>query len=189
MPSLLHCTGPTHIYAKGRSSAASWLYVGTAVTSPAVEADPAYIQVMNDVSGRSKPHQLIYDGETHALTVTFNRFDYNVWKALRDAYSHSTVLADHGYDGRFERGNLVLGAGDFELALAYDYGGTPAATVGLPLGRWYASAVVGAYREDTAGTRVMEISARFDCNAIYNPATREHWLYSEAVLPTLPSPS
>ena len=188
MASLIHVTGPTHLYVRGRAASASWLYLGTAKVSPVVEADPSYLPVMNDLAGRSKPIQKIYDGESHAVTVTLTRFDYTVWRICRDAQSHSLTLADHGYDGRLERGNLAMGGGDFELILKYDFYGTAAATADLPQGRWYSSAVVGNYREDAIGTRSQEISARFDCDALYVPASREFWLYSET-LPSLPTPS
>jgi len=188
MASLLHVTGPTHLYARGRAASAPWLYLGTAKVSPVVDADPVYIPVMSDLAGRSKPIQKIYDGESHAVSLTLTRFDYTVWRMLRDAQSHSSTLADHGYDSRIERGNLVMGGGDFELVLKYDYYGTVAATGDLPQGRWYSSAVVGNYREDSIGTRSQEISVRFDCDAMYVPLTREFWLYTE-ILPALPNPS
>jgi hypothetical protein len=180
MPALIHCTGAVHHFVAFRNTPGTYRYLGTAEVAPEVTADVSYLEVKNDLRGRSKPFQLIADGESHQIITTLNRFDYSTWKACKDYFKHTNNLATMGREGRLETGNLVLNQGDFELVLLYDYAGTVAATPDLPAGRRYYSAVVGTFRESTAGNRVQTIAARFDCNAMYNAAGgRTFDLYTE----------
>lgn len=178
MAALQHTTGPIHLFVRFRG-ASTVFYLGTCEVAPEVTADPSYLPVMNDLRGRSKPHDKIYDGESHFVFATINRFDYPIWKRCREAISHDATLAALGFDGRVENGRLVAGVGDFELILLYDHHGTGAATVDLPQGRIYRSVVVGGYKESTQGTRVQTIAARFDCEGLYDAANRQYLLYSE----------
>lgn len=180
MPALIHCTGAIHHFVAFRSSPNLYRYLGTAEVAPEVEADPSYLNIMNDLRGRSKPAIKVFDGETHAVYSTLNRFDYSTWKACKDAFKHTNNLATMGREGRLENGNVVAGIGDFELVLAYDYAGTAAQSPDLPNGRRYFSVTVGNYKESTAGTRVMNIGVRFDCDAVFNFAAGRTWdLYTE----------
>ncbi len=180
MAAYQHAPGAIHHFVAFRNAPSSYLYLGTAEVAPEVEADIAYLPVMNDLRGRSKPFNLVFDGESHAVFSTLNRFDYPVWKRCRDAIGHDATLSTLGREGRLENGNLVLGTGDFELVLAYDFAGTAAATADLPNGRRYYSGVVGGWKESTQGTRVMSVAVRFDCNSLWNyGAGRTHDLFTE----------
>lgn len=188
MAALFTTPGPIHHYVRFRG-ASQFLYLGTAETSPLVDSDPVYIPVYNDRKSRSKPMQKIYDGSSDAVTTVLNRLDLAVWRRCKDPQTHSSLLADQGYDSPLEIGSLVMGIGDFELALIHGFYGTANATPDLTQGRLYYNAVVGNSREDAAGTRVLSVAARFDCDSTIN-ALGNFPLYTEVLTGlTFPTPS
>lgn len=188
MPALFHTPGPVLVYAKGLADS-TFSFLGTATVTPEFEAKPAYLPVMNDLAGRSVPMQRIYDGEEHLIYCTLNRFNYTLWKALRDAQTHTLDITNHGVDTRLERGSLTVSAGDFQLLFKNDFYGTAAGTADLPIGRVYYSAIVAAYKESGA-TRVQEIATVFQTSNVYDAANRRFSLYTEvtAAFGSIPNP-
>lgn len=163
-------------------------YLGTATTAPEVEGRPYYLNVINDLGGRSAPMQKVGDRQQHIVTTTLNRFDWAVYKAIVFASSSGQL----GGDSNFTQGVLTLNNLDFELALVFQQavaGNTP---TGFPVGRRYFSAQVIGYRESTVGTRVEEVTLVMECNELFDATTRQFALYSEnsaTVLQGLPAVS
>lgn len=181
MASLFHTTGPVHAMVRFRG-ATPFFYLGTAQISPEVDGDPAYLPVINSMKSVSKPFQKIYDGRSDAVTVLFNRFDFAVMRRVLDPQSHSNATADHGSDSAIETGSLVMGTGDFELALLNGFHGTAASgAADLVQGRLYFSAVAGNHREFNAGTREHSIAVRFDCDSARDAVSGDFRLYTEVL--------
>lgn len=183
--------GPIFIYVNWVYQGGTPTFLGTAVTAPEVEGRPAYINVLNDLSGRSVPGQKVYDGEQDIVTVTLNRFDFGVYTQLK---SQSKVAAAAGFNTPLNRGSLAFTQTDFQLILVNSFFGTAQASPVLTSGRLYYSALLTGWRESTVGTRVEEVALVFECNAPINPTSSTPGafgsfnLYTET-LPGLPVPS
>lgn len=190
MPALQFTPGPIHLYVRFRNKSIAD-YLGTCVVAPEPEATKYKIPVMNDLSGRSVPFQLVQDGENHIVLATTNRFDYAVYRAIRALDNGSPAgQGVLGAESGLARGTLVIGVSDFELILVNGYYGTAAAGSGtapliLNAGRRYYSSNLMKYKESTAGTRVQEIALAIGCENVFIPATRGFGLYSETDLGVL----
>ena len=183
MSVLLAPPGPIDLFAKMRTTGLTW-YIGTCREAPEVEVRPAFIDIKNDIGGRSVPVQKLYDGEQHLIYLTAtNRLDWAGYKAMSRAIvgGGGGLL---GADGPLDRGSLVMGSTDFEFVLKYNFGTTVVAPE-MPVGRRYWSCVLLGARESTAGTRLMEVSMILEANAVYTStgqspnANRSFSLYSE----------
>jgi hypothetical protein len=166
MSAFVNCPGPINLFVRPQAQS-TFSYLGTAVTSVEPEAEFAWINIMNDLGGRSVPFQIVYDGEEHVIAVTLNRFDSTVLKALRDPAGLGNVVGNPnanaiGSDGAYNRGTLGIGSRDFELFIQPTYtsgtvfNGLAATAPDFPLGRRYFSCVLEKYKESTVGTRVQE---------------------------------
>ena len=177
-----HTLGPGHVYVRFRGNTEG-NYVGTAEVAPVIEVEQPKLMVMNDLAGRTYPFQKVEDGERHTYTVVLNKFDYAVWKGVRDTYYHQLSIINHGSDDRFKRGSLHMGIGDFQLIHVHDFTGVlpahPLAQVDEPVGRLYCSAELVGYKEDPSANRVQTIAAVFRCDALYDSSTRRFNLYTE----------
>jgi hypothetical protein len=166
MPSLFRVTGPIDVYVRFNANQGGLTqYLGTATTAPEVEGRPSFLSVINDKSSRTVPMQKVYDGEQDVVTMTLNRFDYVVYQSLRN--NSTRAASTVGTDGPLARGNLMINNNDFNLILVYTFFGTVNATVDLPPGRFYNSALLTGYRESTVGTRVEEVALVFECNGVF----------------------
>ena len=191
MPGAFQFTpGPIHLFARFRNNTTAD-YLGTSVVCPEPEGEKFKLPVMNDLSGRSVPFQLVQDGESHMVMATMNRFDITVYRAIRALESGGAGL---GFEGPFARGTLVMGVSDFELILVNQYAGTVvqgfsgtagSATADLNAGRRYFSSNLRKYKESTAGNRVLEIALAIECQNIFVPLTGGFALYSETDLGVL----
>lgn len=163
-------------------------YLGTAVTAPEVEGRPFYLNVINDIGGRSAPMDKVGDRAQHLVTTTLNRFDETVLQIIT-GLNTSTGLAAHT---TLNQGTLTFGYLDFQLVLVY-----AASVAGLtpsifPVGRRYYQSQVVGLRESTVGTRVQEVTLAIECNEIFVPATRVFNFYTEnssLVTTGLPDPT
>lgn len=164
--------GPIEHFVKFRGGTTA--YLGTAVLAPEIERRPAYINVQNDLGGRSVPFQKVYDGAQHIITTTLNRFDWDVYALL------SEDDVDIGFDSGTQRGSLVLGDQDFELVLVNSFSGSASLSSAYPPGRRYWSCILLGARESTVGTRVTEVSLVFEANALFDASTRIFELFSDA---------
>ncbi len=188
MSSLFFAPGAIEHYIKPRN-ASSFAYLGTAVTAPEIEIRPAYLNVINDIGGRTLPMQKVGDREQHVVTTTLNRFDIAVYQAITCLGGGSGPAI--GGNDNTNQGTLVIDNLDFEFIFIYAaVAANRGAFSGYPLGRrYYSSLVIGA-RESTVGTRVEEITLVIECNEVFTPATRVFDLYSESDTElTVPSPS
>lgn len=186
MPAGQFTPGPIDHYVLFRGAQVAE-YLGTAVMAPEQEAEDFKIPILNDLGGRSVPFQLVQDGEQWMIQTTLNRFDFGVYRSIRDRISagpgQPTALGSE--TGR-ARGTLVIGSSDFSLILVNTYAGTPSS--GLPIGvlpplnalRGFYSSTLLKYKESTVGTRVLELALLFQCNNVFDPISRGFGLYSEA---------
>jgi hypothetical protein len=164
-----HTPGPKELWVKFRSSllggsGTDWQFLGTCVTAPDISLFPKHIDVYNDYGGRSVPTQIIQDGSESRVACTINYVDLNVVRNVRDAVERSGQPNRVGKETGVDRGSLVIGVSDFELAFKNVYYGTIQGTPGLPPGRYYYSAILEGYEEHTTGTRVEDVSMLFRCN-------------------------
>lgn len=191
MPALQFTPGPIQIYLAPRSAGDTFTYAGTCVTAPEPEGEKFKLPIMNDLSGRSVPFQLVQDGEMWNLAMTLNRFDIALWRTIRALESGGAALGSESGDAR---GTMVLGISDFQMVLINTYAGTPAGGPGgagaaLNSGRGWFSCNLRKYKESTVGTRVLEIAVAIEMQNLFDPATRGFHLYTESGLPSLPSPN
>lgn len=159
-------------------NAAGPLYWGTAVTAPEFEEVPRYLEVMNDLSGRSEAHQLIYDGTSALCSVTVNRMDPGITRSLRDG-AERAGLFQNGKDNYLSRGSLVLGRTDFSVIVTNQFAGTPQGVAGLNAGRKYYSCTMMGYKESAAGTRAMEVAVVFRAWGLWQGQGSGFLLYTE----------
>lgn len=182
--------GPQHVYARFRSNPVA-AYLGTCVRAPDPEHEFSYLDVMNDIGGRSVPYQLVQDGENARIVLVMNRFDIVVCRQIRalQAAAGGGSVSQLGTTTAYGRGTLVIGSSDFELVFVNAYAGTPAA--GLPLsvatnlnaGRRYYSTVPTKYKESTEGSRVLEVALALRCeNGAISGGVGGFALYSETDL-------
>jgi hypothetical protein len=170
MPAGQFTPGPQHLFARFRSNPVAQ-YLGTCVRAPDPEHEFYYLDVENDIGGRSVPYQLIQDGENARIVLVMNRFDINICRGIRalHAAAGGGTVNQLGSETAYARGTLVIGSSDFELVCVNSYAGTPSA--GLPLaaaaflnaGRRYVSVVPTKYKESTEGTRVLEVAMALRC--------------------------
>lgn len=188
MAALTHLTGPIDHYVRFRDN--STYYLGTANTAPEVAGMPAYLNVPNDLAGRTYPLLRINDGAIHMVTSVLNRFDLALARQIRDA-SKVGGLQNPGKDTLVTRGQIMTGVFDFELILVNTYFGTVAATPDLAFGRVYFSTLPEDYKESTVGTKVLDLAFTFRCDNLFDPTTRTFKLYSEAVgdIGSIPAPN
>jgi hypothetical protein len=202
--------GPIHIFAafrtgtntpNGNNPASSpgttaGYYVGTCVEAPEPEDEKFKLPVMNDLSGRSVPFQLVQDGEVWLVMMTLNRFDLDIVKWMRAVDSGvpfagpaAPPLNVLGSETGFARGTLVMGVSDFQLITVNGYAGTAAAgMVDLSTARTFKTSTIRKYKESTAGTRVLEVAMAIECQNLFDPTTRGFSCYAEGPpqVPLLP---
>ena len=138
-------------------------YLGTAVTAPETEGQQKYIDIFNDLGGRSVPFQLVEDGCEITVATTLNRYDNGIYATCRNMIN--TVNGSiAGIDSVLTRGQLVQGQFDFQLwlvdRLLYVNNVNPC-------GRIMFSSELAAFKESTAGTRVREVGLAFRCTPLY----------------------
>jgi len=179
MSALFQNTGPIDIYIRLRTGTA--FYLGTAATAPKVTAQPAYLNVPNDLMGRTYPAIRLADGEAHFVSLVANRIDYSGYQIIRDAARIGGQVGP-GAMPLLKRGAVMTGVNDFQLILTYSYFGTVLATPDLPPGRIYFSSLLEDYEESTEGTKILDVALTFRCDSILNPVTRNASLYSEAAV-------
>jgi hypothetical protein len=190
MPSaFMHTPGAIDHYVRLRQSivttsqtvpANTWLYLGTAVTAPEPETENHYIDVLNDLAGRSVPFQLVYDGQSEMVITSLNRFSYSIYQAIK-SMKPGGIGTDGGLQGapQVGRGVLVIGNYDFELVLVNTYYATQAALninnpgdTEYPAARYYKSVVLRKDKESTVGTRVTEVALMLQSNNAFNSTDR-----------------
>jgi hypothetical protein len=181
--------GPIYLFAKFRNLSTAY-YLGTCITAPEPENEKFKIEVMNDISGRSVPFQLVQDGEKFFILATMNRFNLDVVANIRALESgvatpNTGVNSGLGSETAYARGTLNIGVSDFQLITLNAYYGTTSAGVfvggvsDLPAGRMYYSCNLRKYKESTVGTRVLDVSMAIECQNVYDPTTRTSSLYTE----------
>lgn len=166
MPAAQFTPGPIHLFARFRSNPVA-AYMGTCVKAPDPDHEFYYADVMNDLSGRQVPYQLIQDGENAVIVCVLNRFDINVCRGVRALHGAAGggVVSGLGSETAYARGTLVIGSSDFELVMVNSYYNTPAAGLpvavaqaGLNAGRRYVSVTPRKYKESTEGERVLSVA-------------------------------
>jgi hypothetical protein len=204
MANQIFTPGPITLFVRFRTNS-TIRYLGTCVSAPEPEGEQFKIPVMNDLGGRSVPFQLIQDGEMWQVSVTMNRFDLPLCRAIRSLSSGvvPTVPVDlntFGSETGRARGTLVLGVSDMQLFMVNTYAGTPQAGTFSPGGsaqadlntmRAFASVNLRKYKESTAGTRVLEVAMALDCQNIWLPDAsgdfaRGFTIFSEATTSGIP---
>ena len=158
-------------------------YLGTAVLAPEIEVRPAFLNVVNDLGGRTLPMDKVGDRTQHVVTTTLNRFDYETYK-----YIENSTVGPNGarkIDDAFTHGTLTFQQADVELILVNALAGTGATPSDYPRGRRYYSATLVGGRESTVGTRVTELTLLFECNEIFNAPTRTFTLFTEVAAEVL----
>ena len=177
--------GPLHLFANITAGANQGsAYLGTCVTAPEQEGEKFKIPIMNDLSGRSVPFQLVQDGETWMVMATMNRFNYFAIQTLLAREAAQGGGNDPGSETGYARGTLYIGVSDWQLVVVSGYAGTPAAgDFGadnfLPGGRIFGSANIRKYKESTVGTRVLEIAMAIELQNVFNTTTRGFFLYND----------
>jgi len=171
--------GPIHHFVIFRNQPQP-IYLGTAVAAPESECEKFRIPIMNDLSGRNVPFQMVKDGEIWTITTTMNRFDYPIVRSLMALDGAGAPL---GSETGYARGTFIFGVSDFQLILLNSYAGTLAAGLPLPgdlaVGRQFFTCNIRKYKESTVGTRVVEIAMILDCENLFIPGARGFQCYTE----------
>lgn len=176
--------GAGHWWARPRGQTTA-LYFGTTVANAKWQSNRPMNDVMNDLAGRQVRFQATYDGEVGTVTGVWNRFDWVTWRTIREmARTVQGVGTTSGQDSRLARGQLVLGAADFQLVWVPEFAIAPTSpqlNTDAPAGRIWFSCSIVTYTDDSQATRVEDLGVVFATDNIYNPTTRGFGLYSENV--------
>lgn len=182
MPSVFHGLGAADHYVRGRikaevpSGEPEWLYLGTSVLCPEVEAEVVASPVLCDYNA-PVPLNLIYHGEWHQVVTTINRLNYLTYNRVRAKGRPGPSLVRS--DNLKDLGKWILNYDDYELLLRWRPTAPSPAADDTPLGRMYYSAKLKHYRETTENNRVLEASLLFECYPFYNNATKVFHLFTE----------
>lgn len=173
MPAGQYTKGPQNVFARFRGQSVA-NYLGTCVKAPSPEHEFSYLDIFNDLGGRTLPYQLVQDGESARIVLVINRFDLQVCRQIRalQGAAGGGSVANLGSYTAFSGGTLVIGSSDFELVFQNTYAGTPAA--GLPAaaaaflnaGRRYYSVAPLKYKEDDEN-RTTEVAMAFRCERVF----------------------
>jgi hypothetical protein len=179
MPMGTRTTGPRHLFVRFRGAATVY-YLGTCVAAPEEELHKDRIPIMNDISGRSNPLQIVKDGQNALIYATMNRFDWSLLSSIKglDATNtaNATPLAGQplsGWELAETRGTLQIGVSDFQLLIWSEYNGVAGASGtanDAPPVRIYASVDMTDMKETTQGTRVLEVACAFKATSVYDYA-------------------
>lgn len=204
----IHVTGPVHIFARTPAhsyytpgeTAKIW-YVGTCETQPQVKHQRMRLDVFNDIGGRKVPFQQIEQGEVGLLGFMLTRFSQTGYNAIVKAGgldgNGTTTGMGMGSESNLGRGALSLGRTSVELWMLYQFGfgadtpgvAGPSTTSGLPRGRYYPSALLGAHEIADSGTAAEKLLLVFNALPIWlgtaggsagSPARNGFRLFSEA---------
>ena len=191
MPSVFTTPGPIEIYWKQRingATPANWSYLGTCLASPEVEIQDFYNEVYNDLGGRQVPTATVWDGERHNITLTLTRFDPYIYQSVRARAGNSVVIAA---GENLVRGSLNTGFNDGMLLMVNAFDGGLLDNGLMPRGRMYYAVNYMAGRENTTGTRTLDVSLILRADGLFLPVTRQFALYTEnaALWGTVPTPS
>lgn len=161
-----------------------WLYLGSAVAAPDVEAVLIHTPVQSDYNAPAA-FQKVHNSEFHRVTATLNRLNWRNWNFLRNGLKGTGADIVHNW----KSGRLVLHSDDVELFVRYAVPSVGAvfAPVAAARGRIYYSALLTDYHETTVNSRVQEVTVIFECNPLYLKRDRLFWLFTEraADLPVL----
>ncbi|QEG29303.1 hypothetical protein GobsT_40980 [Gemmata obscuriglobus] len=179
MPAVFPCLGPVDTYIKKPADSA-WRYLGTCERSPEWEATDSFLPVYNDLGGRSLATDYVRDRRQEIVTLTLNRFNWNTYNVLRRGSPQVTNSPIDYTDFQTDHGTLTIGKTDFQLLMTFAFGGTAfSGDPAIPRGRLYYSAIPRRSSESSAGTRTHSVSILFECNGVFDPATRAFPLFTE----------
>lgn len=156
-------------------SAPVFRYLGTAVTSPRIDAAIVYKDYAGDKVAPG-PFQKLLQTEQHLVTMVLNRVNHTTWNRLKTMGNFNTgseVVRD------VPAGKLVLGSLDVGLFLKPLLASAPTPVFNptdAATGRLYYSATLLKWDED-APSRVQELGVQFECNPL--PKDHKLLLYSE----------
>jgi hypothetical protein len=174
MPADFFAQGDIHIYVRPRWYLTSFLFLGTAITSPQLRASLVY---KNIESERIQPGPInkMLQTEQHVWAMVLNRVDHQTWNRIKTVGVAGGI--GQGVVRRIESGRLVMGETDFELFFRYTHTFTQIPMPdSSPKGRLYYSAVILDYEED-APSRTQELGLVLECNPL--PKDNKFLLYSE----------
>lgn len=140
-----------------------WKYLGTAVTAPEIEGRITSTPFSCDITGPA-PVQEIFNLESHEVTTTLNRVNWETWRLLRQEteLNFPTSVVDNGNSF----GQVIYGYKDFQLYLRYEVS-TDANVIQQPLdvtkSRLYFSCHLMDFKETTINNRIMEVSLLIHC--------------------------
>lgn len=175
MPTNFRPLGPIEHFVRPANTG-TFLYLGTAQTSPMIKEGDAFLPIFNDVGGRSVPTQLIVDRRKAVVVTTLNRFNWTTYSTLKHM---SGTTGSAVYQERVsDHGIPVLGLGSFDLFLGFTFGSVFSAN-DTPTGRLYYGCVLKDWQEDSAGSRVVDLSLTIEHYGLWNPSTRTFARYSE----------
>lgn len=170
--------GPIDLFATFRDS--TTMYIGTCEQAPEVEVRPAWIDIKNDITGRSIPAGKMPDGEQHLIYLTAtNRFDWAGYKFMARAAVPGDIGPATLINNVISQNVIATGADDFEFVLRYSLGGSIVSPAQMPVGRRYYSCVLLGARESTVGSKIMSVSMILEANPLTDFVNRTFRLYSE----------
>ncbi len=194
--------GAVDIYFKPRTtnySGAGFLYLGSAVTAPDIEAEIVVAPFTCDLTG-SAPFQLILEHEMHEVTATLNRLNFVNWQFLKTRFqvTPSTIrnteilesFPTTTLSSTLDRGSIgqpILENLDCQVYISYSNNRTVGFNPpdGATKNRLYYSAYLRNYQETTVNNRVEEISIILSCYPLYKVIVLDK-VTGNTKLPTAP---
>jgi hypothetical protein len=166
------CTGAVHIYCNvdDRPGEITRRYLGTAETSPIIEGQHKFEQVMNDLSGAA-PFDFSYLGRVEVITVTLTRYNEDIYQSVIAPINFLTrdTFLDIGTLMQTERVNG-------SLWLRYPYS-VKTAMASMEPGRHYFNTILFDPHRIQVGTRAKKVTLTWLAWSQYNPATGDFVLF------------
>jgi hypothetical protein len=196
----IHVTGPIHHFIRtpahnrySGSTTTKIYYLGTCETQPQTKIARMTEDVFNDIGGRKIPFQQLFQGEIGVVGTLLTRFSKLAYSELRkaggvDGAGTGAAGAGVGYESKYSRGGLIFGQYSVEMWQLYEYGAAsnPNLTTGMPVGRYWPNATLGAHELVDSGTGTEKLLLVMNCYPLWlgtggvGDKNRAFSLYSEA---------
>lgn len=179
MAAVFAALGPVEHFVRPYSGG-TWLYLGTAVTSPEEDAEDFLLPVLNDLGGRQVPMDYVRDRRKAMVTTTVGRLNRSTYRTLRGETSVAANASSY-VEGANLNGSLTIALSSFQLLLVNSFvaSGINIPSADQPVGRCYYSAIPRRFNERREGSRVVEASVLFECISPFTANNRAFSLYTE----------
>lgn len=166
----------------------TFLYLGTAVTSPLIRSVENFRPIINDLGGRSVEIDKVRDRRKSTIVTTLNRLNWSTYNTIRRMRAggdpNAAIVTGASTNTTFVEGLLdhaipVIGRSDFELLLQFTLGPTGSGVADTPYGRLYYGCTPMGWEENSAETEVVDLTLQIESIGKFFPTSRHFLKWTE----------